>query len=213
MIAATITAYLNEVVDGNAAELARRLQVHPSCVADWRQGRMVPQLETLVQICSSFGISLRSFLMGNAVKIATRQKHVASDFSLVARSKREMRTFDTEGVRNSLEAFLQSAENPPRSVRAIAADLGYASSFLYGKFPELCKAIAARYREGQRKKRIERTQRLCDEVRQVTLDLHKQGYYPASGRVMNLLKTSISLIEPEVYAAWKEMLHELGLHQ
>ena len=72
-------------------------------------------------------------------------------------------------------------------------------------------AISARYRAYRKKQREERKQRILDEVRQTTYQVHKEGLYPSQERVRLRLAKPGSIRELGALAVWHETLAELDL--
>lgn len=118
-----------------------------------------------------------------------------------------------------LEAFLQEAlnsdEDPPPTMadigRRVKQELGYDSSQAQKYFPDLCRQIAAKSRSYKRMKREQRLQQLCDDVRQAVRTIHANGGYPSVHGVEKYLKKPGCMLYPEVVAAWRATVQELGL--
>jgi hypothetical protein len=95
-------------------------------------------------------------------------------------------------------------------MRAVASDLGYDASHLCKHFPELCKAISAKYLEYKQLHKAERVEALRHKVRRVTLLLHEQVMYPSHRLMKSELDTPRLMYEPEAIRTWHEMLRQLG---
>jgi hypothetical protein len=212
-IALTVAAYVDGVVGGNASALARQLQMTRDTVQEWRQGQQIPQLGSLIQICSHFGTSPLCLLTGKAVEMAANQKNTLKKNPTSDKPRRRSRLFDTESLQRALEGVLLDMEDCPPSMGEVARRLGYDQSHLYKHFPDLCRAISTRYLDYQAMRRMERLQRICDEVRQATLRLHEEGRYPSRWQVEKLLTKPSVFKDREVRAAWQNTLRELGWKQ
>lgn len=114
-------------------------------------------------------------------------------------------------LQQALEAILASNQVPPPSTVDVAKQLGYSSQSLRQYFPELVRAISARYLTYRHEQTRQKRQKLCDDVRQITFKLHAQGLYPTSKRVEQLLVKPASIRHPEVYRAWREAVRDLDL--
>ena len=123
--------------------------------------------------------------------------------------RRERKDERMQELRIALEATLRS-EGPPPSLNQVEKSLKVRPRFLAKNFPELCQTISTKYLNELKRKRIERTQRLCEEVRQATLQVHAQGVYPSHRKVRALLKSSVAMKEPRAHATWRATLRELG---
>ena len=124
--------------------------------------------------------------------------------------KQRKRKTTKQRLREALEAVICSPEDPPAGLPEVAERLKYDYRRLRKDFPDLCQAISSHYANYRAKQRVERLQRLCEEVCQAIHLLHIQGCYPSKRQVSKLLTTSGSFWEPEVYQIWEETLQELG---
>ena len=113
----------------------------------------------------------------------------------------------------ALEAILASDQLPPPSMVEVAKQLGCSSQSLRQYFPELVRAVSARYLTYRNEQARQKRQKLCDDIRRATFKLHAQGVYPSSNRVEQLLSKPACLRPPEVYRAWREALRDLDLRE
>ena len=144
-----------------------------------------------------------------ACPMFTMQVHVITGVTNTLAVK-QYRRFDSERVRQALEAVLQISEGDPPSMCAVARSLGYDQRPLRRHFPELCQAISKRYKDAQASKKVQRVQLLYAEIRNVVYTIHEQGVYPSKHQVAKHLKRPAVLRQPEVSAVWKEAVQELG---
>ena len=190
--------------------LARHLQLSGSAVSGWRRKGRLPRLATLLRLCHLLQTSpLRLLTEGTA----------AVDFSRVnlsqlpaprGGSKRPRRPFGKENLRQDLEAVLANDELPPPSMCKIARQVGYAHATLHHHFPDLCRAISARYMAYRKQQGEQKRQQLCEEVRQAVAQIHARGIYPSGARVASLLSVPGSILHPDAQAVWHQLLRELG---
>jgi len=54
---------------------------------------------------------------------------------------------------------------------------------------------------------------IAQEIRQVVLQLHRDGIYPSHDQVEAAMKRAGCLRDAEAQAVWHEVLEELGLRQ
>jgi transcriptional regulator with XRE-family HTH domain len=205
-----IAVSVEKVMNGNQLALARRLQVTQASVWKWLEGGSVPQLGTLLRICFRLDVSPLTFLTGEIETISHQTEHEISQ-PMKKLQTRPYKRFDTGHMQSILEAALRSTDEPPLSMADITRALGYDQANFRKYFPELCRAISKRFLDYLRKKRRERIQKLCEEVRQVTLSLHAQGCYPGNRQVAKLLSKPTSFMEPEVQRTWRQTVKELGV--
>jgi len=199
-----------KVTNGNQLALARRLHVTQTSIWKWLGGESVPQLGTLLRICFRMGISPLAFLT-EVIEPPAPPREDEMSSPMKKRQPRPYKRFDVERMRSVLEAALQRRDEPPLSMADLARSLGYDQTILRKYFPDLCKAISKRYLDYLREKRLERIQRVCDELRQVMLSLHAQGCYPGQRQLEKLLSKPTCLMEPEVNRAWRQIIEELGV--
>ncbi len=210
VIAATITTHVQAVMDSNFSAFARHLHVHRRTAWEWGQGLQVSQLNTLLQLCSYFGTSPAHFFTGYALGTAPVQQHVPEENPTTKKPKKQFRKFETERLRCALEGVLREEVNPPPSMKEVAGQLQYDSSHLYKRFPDLCRAIAARFRAHQKEQRRQRLLRTCDEVQQVARTLQAQGHIPSERHIGKMLQSRGILKEHEVRIALYNMRREEG---
>jgi hypothetical protein len=170
----------------------------------------VPKLELLLRLCYWFGTSPLRFLTEDDMVVDPAKVNFPTSNESSHRPGPSPRPFDADGVQRALEAVLASDEHPPPAMREIARRLGHAHSSLHKRFPELCRAISARYLAYEKARGGQKRQKLCDEVRQATLRIHAQGVYPNSTQVASLLSAPGFIRDPEANATWHETLRELG---
>jgi hypothetical protein len=208
VVAASITTHVQAVMDGNFSAFARHLHIHRRTAWEWGQGLQVPQLDTLLQLCSYFSTSPAHFLTGYALGTAPAQQYAPEGKPTTEKPKRRFRKFEAERLRCALEGILQEEENPPPSMREVAKRLQYDSSHLYKHFPDLCRAIAARYRSYQKERRLLRLQRVCEEVQRAAQAVQAQGRIPSERQIGKKLRSRGLLKEEVVRTALYTMRQE-----
>jgi transcriptional regulator with XRE-family HTH domain len=209
--AETVEMCLDEA-QGNVSAVSRKLRVSRRTIRDWRQGAQVPQLDSLLRLCSILEISpLQVFYTDCRSIRASKGNRIGIAVYLSERAKKFYRVLDVEEIKGKLIAELQREKEPPSPMSEVAKCLEYDQSFLYKHFPEICRAISSRSREYRKRKRDERKQKILDEVRQATFKVYDQNLYPSQERVRLLLTKPGSIKEPGALAAWHEALQDLGL--
>jgi len=214
LFAWVISTCIDQIAEGKASVLAHLLPVKSSTILQWQRGRNVPQLETLVKVAAALNMSLFDLLMGevSALPISPTMEQ-ARDISPTKSRKRRKPKVPRQQQREALEAVVRNPEDPPPSMQEVASRLQYDYSRLTKDFPDLCHTISDRYAKYRAKQRVERQQRLCEEVRQAVHLVHIQGRYPSKRRVSKLLTAPASFWDPEVKRTWEEMIQQLGWRQ
>jgi AraC-like DNA-binding protein len=127
-----------------------------------------------------------------------------------ANTERRRQLSSLSRFRSQLEEILAN-DNDPVSVLEVARRLGCSDSSLRNCFPELCKAISARYLAYSRNKRLETIEQVCNEVREIVFDLHARGEYPAQDKVQGLVSKPGHFWQLKVRETWRNAIRELGL--
>src|SRR5262249_53288018 len=143
-----ISFYLEQEGGGKIGILATKLGISENLITSWLQGRWIPKLSTLLQMCVCLDTTPVCFLTGKEpIATFTNPSHfIRKEFRSIEARKRKMPS-DPSNLRKALEAALLSDEKPGRSVTEIALTLGYSSTTVpYQYFPDLCHAISVKRR-------------------------------------------------------------------
>jgi len=209
-IAKSLRCAVDTVTQGNVAAFSRLLEMPKNTVWMWHVGKVLPQLDILLQVCQRLGISLLNFLTNEA--ICTGQHVKITQKSLISQRPQRpaQKSFNSTQVRQALLSALNSAEEPPPTMKEVAECLDYNRRTIYQHFPDLCRAISAkcrRYRKAAQEKKIEQS---CREVRQIALKLHDQNVYPSEGRVSELMTKPGDLRNKKVRLTLQEVQSKLS---
>jgi transcriptional regulator with XRE-family HTH domain len=207
-----LAASVERVAQGNRRAWARKLGLVIETASQWHRGLVMPSLSFLLLICSRLGTTPLRFLLGDGDQAPHRaeahEAHAAPRLPAPLSGVRP--ALDRETTQRFLDQILAGEEEPPPSLQAVVRRLAVSDPVLRYHFPEQCRAISARHL-AYREERGRRTrERLREEVRQATYQLHQQGQYPSSRRVALLLDRPASLRIAAARAAWHEALQELG---
>ncbi|MBD3881718.1 TniQ family protein [Phormidium tenue FACHB-886] len=115
-----------------------------------------------------------------------------------------------EGMRSVLESTLQKEEYPPPSMQDVARREGFSVQLVKRTFPELSKAISARYEMYRKSLKEVRIGKLRQEVRDVALQLHNQRIEPTGARISKYLSKPRSILQQAAIEAVHEIRRELG---
>lgn len=118
-----------------------------------------------------------------------------------------------EQVKADLKRMLQGLllEAPAVSLRGVGERLGRSVSYLKELCPEECAALGARYIRWRHEASQLRQARLLEDVREVVLQLHRQGKCPSVTRVASLLPSNALREWKALPAAVKAARQEIGL--
>jgi transcriptional regulator with XRE-family HTH domain len=208
--ATIISTHVHRAMEGNFSEFARCVRFHRRTVWEWAKGLQVPRLDALLQICSYFGITPIDLLTGNFHEIAQIKKDIFGKKPLTERPHRQFRQFEAEKLRDALEQVLQSEEYPPPSMREVAQRLNYDQSHLRKHFPDLCKAISARYLAYQQGRRLDRFRKMNAQVQHAAEILQEQACSLSERQVGKMIGKRGIFKEEEVRASLKNFLSASG---
>ena len=207
---------LEKQASGDRREFARLLGISVRSVSDLLTGNQVPQLGTLLQICERLNLSPLQIL-GLSDESAATHWHLSDPLQhnqvpnrRRPGTKKKVRPFDSDRLRRELEGVLNSAEEPPPSMRAVGERLGYDQSHLHKHFPTLCQAISARYKDYLAHNKQKRRDRTRVAVKSAVYKLVRDGHYPSYRRVKKGLPKERLMFEPDALRTWHEILSELG---
>jgi AraC-like DNA-binding protein/DNA-binding transcriptional regulator YhcF (GntR family) len=115
-----------------------------------------------------------------------------------------------QAVKETLEAIL-NGERAPLSVTAVGREFGYSLNTIQRYFPELSRAVTARYKVYVRERGEQRRRQLDEEVKQITRMLFEEGIDPKLHRVILRLSSPGAAKAPHIRQAWQAARKELGL--
>ncbi|MBW4428067.1 MAG: helix-turn-helix domain-containing protein [Nostoc desertorum CM1-VF14] len=210
-IAKSLSLIINAVTNGNIAEFARLMGIPKNTLWMWQTGKALPMLDILLKICYRLEISLLDLLKPEqlAAKSFTKISHKTIRRSPTLRASPKL--FDANQVQDTLLAILASDNQPPLTMEEVATGLGYNKRTIFSHFPDLCRAISAKYRSYGKACHTEKIQQSCREVKQIVLKLHNQGEYPSEARVSEIMTHPGYLRYKQVRAALNETRREIGV--
>jgi DNA-binding XRE family transcriptional regulator len=112
-----------------------------------------------------------------------------------------------------LEANLRAAlsEEPPRTLKDVAASLGFRCGTLSDRWRELCHAIAARYAAYRKEEVLKRRLALKERIRQIVFELHQSGIHPSENHIRPLICDVPGVDIFTLHQILKEIREERGL--
>lgn len=178
----TVADFLNEVVKmvgyGNAARVAFRLEVSKGGFSEWCRKLHIPSLPQVVHIARYFHRPLSQILVGEG-------KENLWDYLGHPNLERYGNTVGKVKAPNHLardiQAFLEV--EPPLSMAAVSEVLMKHPRQLYAAAPEMCKAIAVRYKEYRAGETIKRRNEGLAVVRELASEMLHEGITPTMKRL------------------------------
>ncbi len=186
-IAKAIRQTIKITHQGNIASFAQSFKLPKNTVWMWHQGNSIPKLKYILNICYCLDIPLLSFLKLES----TVFESLEIDFQKLPNKggvKRvSPKNFNPQKIENALQKILKSQHIPPTTMKEVAKQIGFDRRIISEYYPELCKAISAKYRRYQDRVRAKKIEECCQEVRQAVSVLYQRGEYPSEVRVSQLI--------------------------
>lgn len=204
---AALNSLVGQVSQGNRAAFARLIELPKTSLWELATGRFPPSLSVLLRLCQRFQISLVELLLENA---EGRDVAPPSPPPVPAHKPGPRQTFPREQVRQLLQEVLADTTSAPRSMQAVAAQLGYPLRTINTHLPELCQAITRRYQAYRKELGEQRIAYLRSKVRTAALQVLANGENPTYHTVGAVLGSPGSFREQPARAALREVRQELG---
>lgn len=160
-------------MQGNLAAFARLVGVPKTTMWELAAGTFPPQLPLLLRLCLYLQVPLLDLLIGEDKKTSSSPSPLPSPVERVI--PRTRRAFEVDQMRQRLEAILADTTGEPRSLRAVARELGYPPKTLDTHLHDLCQAITRRYQAYRSTKGAERVETLRQRIHTAARELHTQG--------------------------------------
>jgi hypothetical protein len=184
-IAASLGYAADQSLRQKCPELCRALSAKLASQREARVAAIEPALKqalqetpppTVREVCKRLGFSAGCVLKAHATVLYERLKVRGRDHAEACRTE----------VQGKLKAML--SEVPPPPPKEVYARLGVTEAICIYNFPELRRAIVARYRQHRAQRCQARREAVREEIRAIVRQLHTQGVCPSVPRVAGLLK-------------------------
>ena len=207
-ISKAIREIINITHEGNIAAFARNFNLPKNTVWMWHKGKSIPQLKYILSICYCLDISLCDFFTQNNFKFLKINYRKLSNKISVKRVSPQ--NFDFQKIEKVLNSVLNDQQSTPTTMKEVAKTLAINQRTISKHFPELSKAISAKYRSHHAKIREMKINECCQEVRQTVAVLHQRGEYPSEARVSTLISQPGYFRYKKVRMALKEAKSNLN---
>jgi hypothetical protein len=203
-VAQALSHCTSQITQGNIAEFARLLDVPKNKLWMWQTGKVLPQISELLNVCYLLNLPLVDFLTLNTSKVTFQVVASHSKKKQTSHSTSKPRAkLDTKQIQEKLLSVLTNHEDLSLPMTEVAKQIGYDKRVIHRHFPELCRAISAKYLDYKQKKRQQQIRKSCEQVCQTAKILQTQGIYPSEGRVSELLEHPGVFRDPQVRFALK----------
>jgi hypothetical protein len=230
--AANITGLINRMAGGSETRFKKLISSDGPTIGNWRKGRSVPQLDTLLRLCVAVGSTPLEMLTEEVVitRAATGEpcdppgQTLAGNTSKPSQSAAGVSAWVKKGAKSSpkswdyasVEGSLLDALNeyPPSPVTAVGRRIAESAgrrdaSYVRKLFPDLCRAVAARYAAYRKERIAERKESQKQAIRKIVTGLHESGTYPSHRRVSTALMKNSVKFGPGLYKMLREMREEV----
>lgn len=196
---------VNIYTEGNMQEFARKLNLAKTTLWDWCNGKVLPPLSRVLEICYLFNISPVSFYIED---IGVNKEQIAFNAGAYSKDtkKREIK-FDYDTALSILQKYAHHSDTNI-SMNVLAKQLGYSKRTLYKHFPNLCKAISAKNTSVIKEKTTQVYVGNCLVIDQHVESLIQQGVYPSRRRVEEMANKPGLLKEKKLRDYFKELIED-----
>lgn len=206
-VAQSLQFCIEQTGEENIASFARLIECPKNKVWMWANGKVLPQLLSLLKISYQLKYPLLDFLIRENFCDLKREKE---DFEVIEKSTTG-KIKDFSSIENLLKSILVESENEPPSLTRVAEKLGCHRRSLTRRFPELCSAISAKYLEYRKSKSLQRIQQYISQIQKAVIELDKKGIYPSESNVSKFVGTPGYFRYQEVRSALKKARDDLGI--
>lgn len=200
---------LNYLVDiyteRNMQEFAKKLGIAKTTLWDWCNGKVLPPLFRVLEICCLFDVSPVSFYIED---ISVNKETVAFNAECHTREtkKREIK-FDYDTALSILQKYAHHSDST-LSMNVLAKQLGYSKRTLYKHFPNLCKVISAKNAGDIKEKATQVYVSNCLVIDQHVESLMQQGVYPSRRRIEEMANKPGLLKDKKLRDYFKESIED-----
>lgn len=191
---------------GNIATFARLLDLPRNTVENWCQGKCIPEMDMLLQLCYRLKCSVDEVLFQEA---ETLQPHLQDPTPEARFQSRKRTAIDKERIFRLLEEAAESAEDPPPSLQEVGQRLGYQPTTLYKINRPACHVIAERFTAYRCQLREKRLQGYREEIKQIALLLQAERVALTRKHIARYLAQPAILRDPNVRVLLHEMCHDV----
>jgi len=208
---------IDQKFNGNCTDFSNYLGLDRFTVYSWYGGVCIPRFQNVVLICNIFNLDIASFYNNHFILKDIQECEMIKNKDIFqtykAKVNRKLTDEEKNLTRNILISYLNRDEEPI-SLNAITKQLDIDHKILRKYFTSECKAISLLYKNYRLNLKQKRAQILHDEIKNIIIDLNKQGLYPSFEKVMNFIRSRHCSYggTDSVRIVWREVQKELGMY-
>ncbi len=202
----TIKDLIEFSTNGNVSLFSKLINRDRKRVGNWNSGKELPDPESLLAICNTLNIELKELLLNRmkyenvAVNIRSKNKVLKPIKFSKNRSKQNINLQYLE--ENLINSY--NNEYPPPSLNTLMERFEYYK--IAEKFPQISGKIVRKHKEYRKKNNEERTQKICEEVKEIMQYLYINNTYPTEKEIKKLMSKPGNFRHPKVREIWQQTL-------
>lgn len=210
-----VYVFLSTIIDNAGGRIAfsRKFGIPLTTARYWYEGRHIPYLKTLLEICYKVCIDINELSKENQTKFGSISRD--NVYALPGKQNKTVfkkGSYDWSRVEKILQDIISNEIIPFPSVCEVARYIQCDKKLLYRHFPNLCKEISKKHSSFIHKQKMKRIDEGCQRIKETTKILNDSGVYPSRRKIESLLPSNIQLREKAYQKAWKESLDNLSLN-
>lgn len=200
-----LTHLVDIYTEGNMQEFAKKLNLAKTTLWDWCNGKVLPPLSRVLEICYLFDMSPVSFYIED---VSVNKETVVFNAECHTReTKKRERKFDYDVALSILQKYAHHSDSKI-SMNVLAKQLGYSKRTLYKHFPNLCKVISAKNAGDIKEKATQVYVSNCLVIDQHVESLMQQGVYPSRRRIEEMANKPGLLKDKKLRDYFKESIED-----
>ncbi|WP_257153386.1 TetR/AcrR family transcriptional regulator [Bacillus pseudomycoides] len=204
-IVKNINYLVNTYEEGNMQRFAKNLNLAKTTLWDWCNGKVLPPLFRVLEMCCLFDVSPVSFYIED---VSVNKETVVFNAECHTRdTKKRERKFDYDVALSILQKYAHHSDSNV-SMNVLAKQLGYSKRTLYKHFPNLCKVISARNADIIKEKTNQVYISNCLVIYQHVESLMQQGVYPSRRRLEEVANKPGLLKDKKLRDYFKELIRD-----
>lgn len=194
---------------GNVTAFANEINLHRSVVWQYCNGKFLPPLNTILNICFKKEISFIHFLTGNTAHITVTENNSGYFPEYSHKLQQKKISNNIVSVQKKIQMLMNI--NPPLGLTEVARRLNISPKTINRHFPNLSEEIKTRFQKYRAIKKQENFARTCNDIKQCVFEITKTHAFPYQARVEKYLNRPGLLRRPTYNAVWRNAIEEFYL--